>query len=234
MNIKRMMILGFILFIFSINVNANPASLTLDALQRIAKQAVLDRVDVPAEANISIQVQRLDNRFILPKCKSPVIGELVTPQVNRHNTVKLSCDSLTQDYPWQTFVTVTLNISYKVVVTTKIIPKGERLSKDNITLKYIDEYGLRGGQFKSLEAVIGTRVKRRISSGKPIYNKNICFVCKGDTVSVFARSQNFQIKTSGSALNDGNLNQKIRIKNPKSNKIFAAEVTGIGEVSVKM
>jgi flagella basal body P-ring formation protein FlgA len=85
-----------------------------------------------------------------------------------------------------------------------------------------------------MQQLIGTRLKRRVSKDYPIFGSNICVVCKGDTVSIIARTEQFQIKTVGEAVEDGNLGQQIRVKNTRSNKTVDAIVTHVGEVQVKM
>jgi flagella basal body P-ring formation protein FlgA len=93
---------------------------------------------------------------------------------------------------------------------------------------------LRGQYFSDIDAVIGTRTKRRIAKGSPILGNQLCFVCKGDAVSIYAKTEHLQIKTLGEAMRDGNIGESIRVKNINSNKQLEATVIGIGEVEVRM
>ena len=111
---------------------------------------------------------------------------------------------------------------------------GDLIAKGDIVIKYVEQTLLRGQQFNNLNEVVGTRAKRRISPNQPIFSNNLCFVCKGDSVSIIARTENFEIKTVGEALQDGNLGDRIRIKNTYSNKRVDARVIDVGKVEVRM
>jgi flagella basal body P-ring formation protein FlgA len=57
---------------------------------------------------------------------------------------------------------------------------------------------------------------------------------QGDTVSIYAKTTNVEIKTLGEALRDGNIDEVIRVKNSNTSKQFDAVVIGVGEVEVRM
>ncbi|MBE8167829.1 MAG: flagellar basal body P-ring formation protein FlgA [Shewanella sp.] len=231
---KLKITLLLILFTFSslaMSASFNP---TMEEIAHLAKQTVKEKMGTPADAKVDIIIQRFDKRFVLPKCTAPVVAKLTGAKIRRHNTVKLSCERANQDFPWQVYLSVNITVSYQVVVASKTIMGGERIGTSNTSLEFIDETSLRGGQFQSLNDVIGTRLKRRSMKGSAILKQNICYVCKGDDVAIFAKSKNLHIKTSGEALKDGNLQDLIRVKNLNSNKIIEARVIGIGEVEVRM
>ncbi len=203
-------------------------------IAQIAEQAVKEKMSTLPNAKVDLHIQRFDKRFISPKCSAPITSQITAEKIKRHNTVKLSCERADQDFLWTIYLSVNVTISYQVVVASKTIMAGERIETSNTTLEFVNETSLRGGQFQSLESVMGTRTKRRSMKGAAILKQNICYVCKGDDVAIYAKSKNLHIKTSGEALKDGNLQDLIRVKNLNSNKIIEARVIGIGEVEVRM
>jgi flagella basal body P-ring formation protein FlgA len=82
--------------------------------------------------------------------------------------------------------------------------------------------------------LIGSRSKRNIRSGMPVLLNQICMVCKGDAVNIYATIKGLRIKTTGIALEDGTLGEQVQIKNKKSGKILNARVDGVESVQVNI
>ena len=213
-----------------------PASIpSISTLSRLAIAAVEEKIEAPEKAKIQITPQSLDTRVNLPNCYPPITAEIASNrEIKRNNTVKISCKSPDLAYPWQIFLSVRADILYPVVVAKSTMGPGDLLSESDLAIEYIDQTSLRGHQFENLSEVVGARLKRRVVPGQPIFENQLCIICKGDSVSIYARSENFVIKTVGEALHDGNIGDKIRIKNSHSQKNLDAQVTGVGEVEVRM
>ncbi len=227
----------FSLIFFTNNVfSAQIASVpSLSTISDLAVAVIEEKIDVAEHAKVNITPQSLDTRLKPPQCLPPVKAELASNRaIKRNNTVKISCESPQLQYPWQIFLSVRVDILFPVVVAREILANGDLITSANVTIKYVEQTVLRGQQFNSIKEVIGTRVKRRMSPDQPIFSDNLCFVCKGDSVSIYARSANFEIKTVGEALHDGNLGDRIRIKNTLSNRKLDARVIDVGEVEVRM
>ena len=215
---------------------AEPASIpSISTISRLAIAAVEQKIDVPEKARINITPQSLDTRVNLPNCYLPIKAEIASDRaIRRNNTVKISCNSPDLSYPWQIFLSVRVDILYPIVVAKSTMGPGDLIARGDIDIEYIEQSSIRGQQFEEISQVLGARLKRRAATGQPIFANQLCIVCKGDSVSIFARSENFQIKTVGEALHDGNVGDKIRIKNSHSHKKLDARVTGVGQVEVRM
>lgn len=235
MKVKNVLII-FTIFFSTPSFGAAQASVpSLSAISELAIDVIEKKMNVADGAKVKITPQSLDSRLTPPLCLPPIKAQLATDRaIKRTNTVKISCDSPQLDYPWQIFISVRVDILYPVVVAREILGAGELLSEEDVSIQYVDQTNLRGQQFDEIKQVIGTRVKRRIPPNQPIFSSNLCFVCKGDIVSIFARSQSLVIKTVGEAMRDGNLGDRIRVKNTHSNKSLHATVIGVGEVEVRM
>ncbi|MGS0673904.1 flagellar basal body P-ring formation chaperone FlgA [Shewanella sp. 125m-1] len=208
---------------------------SVSTISQLAIAAIEEKIEAPDKAKINISPQSLDTRVNLPNCYLPITAEIASDRaIRRNNTVKISCNSPDLSYPWQMFLSVRVEILYPVVVAKSTMGPGVLLSRDDIALEYIEQTTLRGQQFESISEVIGARLKRRVAPGHPIFANQLCIVCKGDSVSIYARSDNFEIKTVGEALHDGNVGDKVRIKNSHSHKKLDARVTGVGQVEVRM
>ncbi|WP_394128819.1 flagellar basal body P-ring formation chaperone FlgA [Shewanella maritima] len=230
------------LIIFSLYLNILPAfageefiTPSLSTLNELAKEAVAKKIEPRPNSKINILPQSLDGRQPPPRCIEPITATLATDRpIGRTNTVKISCNSPDLAYPWQIYLSVRVEVLFPVVIANEIISPGEVLTLDQISTRYIDQYSLRGDYYSQISDVVGTRVKRRVSKETPILKRNLCFVCKGDAVSIWAITPSLQIKTLGEAMRDGNVGDVIRVKNTNSNKQIDAIVIGVGEVEVKM
>ncbi len=206
---------------------------SLQEISHIAQSAIRNKMEVPQNAKVKIVTQTLDKRFKRPSCVSPLTATLVSKTIKRNNTIKLSCKTK-GSYPWQVYISVAVQIQYQVAVATKTLSNGELIDKNKVMFKYVDENAVRGTHFDSISKIVGTKAKKRIAKGYPIFKQNICFVCKGDIIKIIAKTKSLSIRTNGTALIDGNMHDTIEVKNTNSNKIIKAEVIGIGEVQVKM
>ncbi|MGL5047138.1 MAG: flagellar basal body P-ring formation chaperone FlgA [Shewanella sp.] len=227
----------FSLFVLFMPAFARAQSIvpTVSAISELAKALILEKISVPANAKVDISPQMVEARMLPSQCLSPIKVELASNrEVSRNNTLKISCDTPDLAYPWQIYISVRVEILFPVVVSTEILAPGALISPSQIEIRYIEQNSLRGAEFNDPSKLTGVRVKRRVSKNYPILSHNLCFVCKHDSVSIYIRSNSFELKTDGEALQDGNKGDRIRVKNSSSNKELDAIVTGIGEVEVRM
>jgi len=118
------------------------------------------------------------------------------------------------------------------VVTLSAIDKGSVLTLENIGLKYVDEKRIRGERMTNPTILIGAKSKRTLSMGTAITRKNICSVCKGDSVTIEAKSSSLSIRTDGVSMGNGHIGDKVKIKNERSGKIVNAKVSGLNKVEI--
>ena len=145
--------------------------------------------------------------------------------------VKISCSDST---PWQIYIPARIEQTFAVIIATTTIDKGVTLTNDNISVQYLPSNKIRGKKFTDIAALLGGKAEKRIGKGRPINTRNVCLVCKGDTVTITAKSATFTIKTQGIALSSGNLNNQIKVRNTHSGKIIRPQVTAINQVIIHL
>lgn len=232
---KLVCFLIVIAFLMPATARAETVVPTISAISELTKAFIGEKISAPANARVNITPQAIDTRMLPSQCNAPIKVEMATErEINRNNTVKVSCDTPDFAYPWQVFISVRVDILFPVVVATQTLAPGELITPDQIEVQYVDQNSLRGMQFDDPSQLSGVRIKRRVAKNYPIFANNLCFVCKNDAVSIYVRSNSFVLKTTGEARQDGNKGDQIRVKNSSSNKELDAIVTGIGEVEVRM
>lgn len=232
-------IMRTLIFLFATSIVAS--SLTTASENNLAQLKVIEMAEefVTAQLEITknqnseltVKAMPLDPRIKIPDC--PVPYEITTKNsiLGMTNvTVKASCP--TKD--WFLYFVIRVKEMQPVVVATSSFSPGTILTKDNTQLEMRDKKLLRVSTFEDKESVLGARIKRRIRPGQPIQPNQLCFVCKGDSITITASSSALTLKTSGIAQQDGNIGDTIRVRNNSSKKVITALVTDLKKVSVNI
>jgi flagella basal body P-ring formation protein FlgA len=196
-----------------------------------AERYVINQLNPDNSKTIDVFVMPIDNRVHIPTCNSALTFSSSPEALSQSNImVKAQC----QDNDWYMFMVVKANETQPVVVLSSAVSPGTLLSTDNVHVVNMNKKRLRTSTFADIQDVIGARIKRRVTAGRPVNPKNLCYVCKGDRVIISAGTVNMLVKTSGIALEDGNMGETIKVKNRRSSKKVYARVTSTGQVAINL
>lgn len=202
-------------------------------LENFAQTLVFDKYnslyELQKHEKLHLKVAPLDKRVNYPVCKTGLVGEIVNNKIKTTTSVKVSCFDIKK---WTTYIRVRVNVLQKAIIVTSSLSKGQVLTSSNIKSIYIDKSRTRNGSFNKLESLYGTRLKRNLNTNKIIKNRDICFVCKGDKVTINATKSGLSIKASGIALSDANIGGTVRVKNSRTQRIVVGTVYALKKVSV--
>jgi flagella basal body P-ring formation protein FlgA len=202
-----------------------------DYLYNFIKSYVENNISVPAQGKLKVEVSKIDPRISLQSCLSTLTANIPENHNGRNVNVKIICPD---EDPWQLFIPVRIQTIIPVLVTRMRINKGTLLNNTNIEIIFKDSGKIRGTVLTNPKIVTGARTKRNLSQGSAITNKNTCFVCKGEPVSIIAKSDNFEIKSNGIALKDGSLGDIISVRNKKSGRVVQGQVNAINRVVINL
>ena len=181
--------------------------------------------------NISINIVEIDDRINIPVCASGFQYNVSSEALNQsYMSVRVSCNN----NDWYLFTSAQINRTKKIVVTSGAVSPGTVLTAENLTLADVDIRRLRNTTFSSIDELVGARIKRRIVDGQPIQSNMLCFVCKGDQITITASMSGMAVKTSAIAQQDGVIGDTIKVINTSSNKTVMAEVASAQEVVVHL
>ncbi len=200
-------------------------------IETFAKKYLEEKIVPPVGGKISISIANIDPRITIKPCQQKLSANIPENTSSRNVNVKISC---ADSKPWQIYLPAKIEKTFAVVIATVTLEKGTTLSKDNINVEYLASNRIRGKKFTDMAAILGSKTEKRIAKGRVINTKNVCLVCKGDSVTITAKSSNFMIKTQGIALNSGNVNKQIRVKNTRSGNIIRAKVTATNQVAIHL
>jgi flagella basal body P-ring formation protein FlgA len=181
--------------------------------------------------DLRIAVRDVDKRIDIPYCDTPYNFETNAPPTQQSNvSVKVTCNNT----DWYLFMHASVNIVQEVVVTNDNLSPGTLLSKRNLKVIEVDKNKLRGSTFTSIDEVTGARIKRRVRAGNIIDDRMLCFICKGDRVTIAALTSGLSITVYGVAQEDGVLGDTIQVRNISSDKMVYAKIASTSQVEISI
>jgi len=224
----------FLLFLTLLLVKQPTSAATeLDSafIEQFAKAFLLEKFPSTGEEKVHISVASLDPRIVIKPCNIPLTANIPEKNNARNVNIKISCDEST---PWKIYLSAKVEITKAILIAKNTISKGEKLDESNVELAYIATNKIRGDKLTDTRIIFGAKAKKRIAQGRAISKKSICLVCKGDVVTIIASSKSFSIKTQGVALSSGNINEQIRVRNTRSNKVITPRIKAINQVVINL
>lgn len=201
-------------------------------LRKVAEQYVLAQFQNRSD-DIRVQVEagRLDERRDYGgKCEGYLTAQLRGNEIRSTSQVIISCDQPGNKYTL--YIPVQVSILTPALVAARNLTKGNVISPDDLATVYINENTNLTTAVSDPNILVGSRLKRDVRQGDQIRSNGFCVVCKNDKVNIVARAHGLSLKTSGIALQEGNINESIQVRNLKSEKVISAVVTAPGEVQV--
>ncbi|NMH59685.1 flagellar basal body P-ring formation chaperone FlgA [Alteromonas ponticola] len=187
--------------------------------------------DNHGEDNVVVEVASIDDRISIPACPTGFQYHADSESLSQaYISVRVSCNN----NQWYVFTNGRITRTRTVVVTAGMVSPGTVLSQENLMLADIDIKWIRHTAYSDLSQLVGARMKHRVRQGQPIQANMLCFVCKGDRITISARTSGMLIKTAGIAQQDGVVGENIRVTNASSQKSVVAQVANTNEVVVSL
>jgi flagella basal body P-ring formation protein FlgA len=235
--LKRTALILFALFLTPANGStaADPEELqSHDSIREAARQHILDS-SAEYSAPPEVQAGRLDNRLRLAACELPL--QTFSPPGKRmlgKVTVGVRCEG---EKPWTLYVPVTVAVMSQVVVAKTELTRGSIITREDLKLEQRDIARLHRGYLDSLEKAIGKTVKYSVRPNQVVTPSRVespLAVKRNGRVTILAANSSVQVRMSGTALENGSIGERIRVKNRSSNRELEARVIEQGVVQVTM
>lgn len=180
---------------------------------------------------LKLELYPLDTRLADKECESPLNFSLVTPKIQRQNTVRIHCADSSS---WQLFVPVRMSQMMSAVVSSKNIPAGSYITAEMLKTVDIDLLQSRGKTVSAPEQIIGARSKKALNAGQIVTQSDLCLVCKGDIVTIEGISSTLSVSTQATALQDGAFGDTVRLQNLQSQRVVSAVITAVKKAEIKL
>lgn len=186
-----------------------------------------------SSAKIEVKAGTIDeSRDYGGRCEGFLTAQLQSRRIMRNSQVKLSCNK--PDHSWTLVIPVTIRRFVPTVTASVNIPKRSVIDENMLSESYVDADVNSASAINDVAALVGSRLKKDIKAGDQIKNGDFCMICRGDNVTLLARTGALSVKTQGQAMSDGNLGDQVQVRNTKSRKVVTGIVTSAGIVQVPM
>lgn len=219
--------------LMSFNLSADTLH-ALDRIEQVAYEYALKQAQASYD-NPQIAMDSLDNRLRLQACDS-VLDVFSTKGVVSlgNQTIGVKCNS---PVAWTVYVPVKVKVLKLVVVANRPLSSNQIISKDDIKLQKLDIGGLQHGYLSGTQLVIGQQLKYPVSMGTVIKPNSLQaqkVIQRGEQIMLVAMAGQMEVRMSGTALDDGTLGQRVKVKNSTSKRIVEGVVDAPGIVKVSM
>ncbi|WAJ69432.1 flagellar basal body P-ring formation chaperone FlgA [Catenovulum adriaticum] len=206
------------------------ANYTKKQIENFAADHVESMYPKQADETLKAIASPIDSRLKLNPCNGELVADV--PNFNTYSknmTVKIKCNA---DTEWLLYVPVQVKIMTPVVVATQYIESGQTISQGDIQVRLLEKNRSRNGFIADKNTIIGSKAKRQIKSGQAIINRNICFVCRGEMVTIEAITSGLSVKATGVAMSDATYGETVSVKNKSSNRIVQGRVSSVGAIQI--
>lgn len=207
-----------------------------DSLHRVVENGAKDYLvsqlaDYTADTNIDVDIVKIDDRINIPECPEGYQYHTSEEALRQsYISVRVSC----QNNDWYLFTSGQVSRTKDIVVTYGAVSPGTVLTSSNLKMASVDIKRLRYTTFTNIETLVGARMKRRATNGQAIQANMLCFVCKGDRITISAEVGKMKVKTAGIAQQDGVVGDNIQVLNASSKKTVIARVASVEKVVIQL
>ena len=169
----------------------------------------------------------------LPACPVPLTIDTQRQHLRGHVGVTVRCPA---QAGWHTYVGAQVSLFFPVVVSQTAIVRGVRVTANQVAVAERELTGSGGAYFSKLEQVLGQQTRQPIAMGQVIAPWQLDrpnLIQRGERVALHAGGGEFQVTTSGEALDNGRLGEQVRVRNASSGKIVYGWVDSAGSVSAR-
>lgn len=224
-----------VLALLSISVQSTDQTLqsyNAEQIEAMAQQYVENLFPPPQEGKTEYHTLPLDKRINIKPCAAPLqISIPGSATLSKQTTVLLRCPD---DVGWNLYVQVRIKQMIPVVVSRTTLAPGTVISEDNVSTMMVDISQIRGQTLKEPSPLIGAKISRYVAAGQAVTLRQVCLVCKGDSVTVVAKLNGLQVKTTGISQQNGSLGDNIAILNQRTSKRIKATVVAVNRVEVNL
>lgn len=213
------------------SVSATPQE--AEFLKTVAEQYILAQFQNQdyGDKKIEVRAGKLDERRNYGgRCTGYLTAELKGSEIKSTSQVKITCSKPENSYT--IYVPVKVAMLSPALVASRNLTRGSIIGSSDLKTIYLNDDTNLTTAVSDPNILVGSRLKRDVKEGDQIRSNSFCVVCKNDKVSIVAKSHGLALKTTGIALEDGGINQAIRVRNLKSQKVVSAVVSAPSEVQV--
>lgn len=178
-----------------------------------------------------VVIGKLDSRLRLTVCDTPLSASLPAgARLSGKTTVGVRCNG---SKPWTVYVPAQIVSTGHYVVAKTALQRGALITSENIELRHEKLRNMPRGYIPELESVHGKVLKRHVSTGQVLTAAMLgeaLLVKKGQRVAVIAGTNGLKVSSVGIAESDAASGDRVKVRNPVSDRVIAGVVEPNGSV----
>jgi flagella basal body P-ring formation protein FlgA len=199
---------------------------------RASAEAGLRGIIDPGLPGVQLEAMTLDSRLRLPACHGKLATFAATPRHNQSRVpVRVTCAAPT----WTVHVPVEIRRAHPVLVMRRAAARGERILPADVSVQERVLPGLASPFVSSAEQLTGRLTRRAVPAGTALPADALTaalLIHRGQTVTLVAQTEGFEIRAPGKAMSDAAAEQRVRVQNLASLKIIEGVADSQGVVRV--
>ncbi|MCQ8877520.1 flagellar basal body P-ring formation chaperone FlgA [Pseudoalteromonas shioyasakiensis] len=147
--------------------------------------------------------------------------------------LSVSCDSPS----WQFRASAKIDLWMDLIIAKRDLQRGEILTTDLLAKRQLNIANFRHGMELNIDPLIGMQVRRDINSGDVINRRLLeksYLVNRDQHIELQVTTDTFSARVTAISLEDGQLGQRVKVKNLSSGKIIEGKVIAKGTVKTSL
>lgn len=210
---------------------ADSALQPLDDIPRTVQTFLMAQHQHRAEPP-EIRLQPLDPRLRLPKCRAALEAFLPSGAKNVGNaSIGVRCP----DPAWIVYQRAEIRVYDQVLVANRFLRRNAIVSAADLRTERRELSTLPGGYETDPAQLIGRQLRQAFMAGMVISPRSVKIpsaVRQGDTVTLVARHAGMEVTSSGVALGDAGIGERVRVRNEASQRVVEGTVIDERRVEV--
>lgn len=203
------------------------------SIYSVAKRFMQQHLATQQHQDATVTMSKLDRRLNLNRCDKTLEAFLPRGSRNMGNTtVGVRC---TGNRPWSINIPAKVSVFRNVLVSTKLLSRGESIRPGDLKLASRNLADLPHGYLQDYDDSLGMNVKRRImpdTAVTPAMLKKPQLIKRGQKVSIISDAGRAQVRMLGKALAGGAAGDRIQVQNASSSRKLEGVVTSDGAVRI--
>ncbi len=229
--LRHLLVVAGVVFLTLSTSEANQERQDLGELQQQVEAFLENHYRSRTIERLEVKVSNLDPRLALPACTQPLTMSLNDPNNSGGNlTVQTRCQG-TQS--WSIYVPAQVALFKSLAVASRPLQRGDVISEADIAREVVNISQLRQGYLARSDDIIGRELQRSLNKGEAFRSSILeapLVIKRGDAVHIEAQAGAIAVNSTGIAMANGRIGQRIRVRNSQSDRIVSAEVVEAGKV----
>lgn len=211
----------------AVATSAAPLAVAAQWVNQESMASLVDQANLPAGAKVQVDLVREESRLNDDSCPAPLFSKPPANKMWGRTFLQVQCvGSTVQPF----FVPVDVKVWAPVMVVRNLVQSGQAVQAGDIELRTMDITQLNHGWMTDIEHLQGKTATRQLWPGTQLRHDHLrgqALVRRGDAVRVMISGPGFAIGGQGTAMEEAELGQIVRIKTEQGKVLHGVAVDAL-------